>query len=321
MITLIDNEVVKFHNNRIDDKGGIDEEEYIKTEEYKDISTALGLLAKHCPSLVVSGSTVDDRVGFVYNRASSEIDHPLARNIRKLHGNQRANATIRGAELSAHISSLIEEAEKEYKVNAEAVIQTITLGRQIKTKLSNMDDDERDEILEKMCHIKSDDETEALLRDIDVKTEDETDKLDKIRSELESAFGESVFAKTAKKEDINVKDMERTIKLATGKDTKVCKMSDPEVIKPLAKSLKANLGATVAILTLKFEDDIKNGETAVDVEIEDGIDELAKKCDIDPIVARIAACSSLAVALLKSVKKQFDLPDGLFTGYIKQENL
>lgn len=321
MITLIDNEVVKFYINHKDDEGGIDEEGYIKTEEYKDIATALGLLAKHCPSLVVSGSNTDDSVGFVYNHVNPEINHPLAKNIRKYQGEKRANATIRGAELSAHIASLIDEAEKEYKVDAEAVIQTVALGRQVRDKLSNMNKDKRDEILEKICKIKSNDETEALLRDINVQAEDEEDELDKIRSELESNFNGSMFVKTADIENIDAKDMERTIKLATGKDTKVCKMNDPEVIKPLAKALKANLGATVAILTLKFDDDISNGETAVDIEIQDSIDEIAKKCDTNPMVARVAACASLAIALLKSVKKQFDLPDGLFAGYLEQENL
>lgn len=328
MITLIDNEPVSFQ------PGTMSEEEYVKTDEFKEIAQALGTLAKHCPSLVVSGYSKDDHIAFVYNHAGQQtVDHPMAKLVEKTRGEKAAREAIRGTELATHISNLVLEAEEQYNVNGNAVIETVTAGRTVLDKLKNLSKAEKKELLEKVKSAESMEDAREIMRAFSPEAlENLTNKrrfgnsrptTHKIREKLEKDFGDSLFAQTAEKTDINPKEMERTIRLATGKDAKVCKMSDPEVIKPLAESLAANLKATAFVGFIRFDnDDIKEpSDVGMSLIFQEGLDDIAKRCDADEETVEVAAAGCFAMAVLENVKKKYHLPDGLFERYMKNQNL
>lgn len=328
MITLIDNEPVSFQ------PGTMNEEEYVQTDEFKEIAQALGTLAKHCPSLVVSGYSKDNHTAFVYNHAGQKtVDHPMAKLVEKTRGEKAAREAIRGTELATHISNLLLEAEEQYNVSGNAVIETVTAGRKVLKKLGKLSKAEKKELLNKVKNIESMDEAKDVLKAFSPEAlEDIVDKkrfgnnrpeTHKIREELENDFGDSVFAQTAERMDVDAKEMERTIRLATGKDTKVCKMSDPEVIKPLAESLAGNLKATAFVGFIRFDDDNIKAPSDVGMSLifQEDLNDIAKRCDADEETVEIAAAGCFAMAVLENVKKKYKLPDGLFEKYMKQQKL
>lgn len=327
MITLIDNEPVQFQ------LGAMDDEEYIKTDEFKEITQALGTLAKYCPSLVVSGYSSEDRTTFIYNHAGQKtVDHPMAKLVEKSRGEKAAREAIRGTELATHISNLLLEASDQYNVNSDAVIDTVVAGRKVLSKLEKLSKEEKEELLDRVKKASSMDEARDVVREVSPealesittgkKFGEDRPATKNIRKNLEDSFGDSMFARTEQKEDIDTKDMERTIRLATGKSAKVCKMNDPEVIKPLAEALSHNLGATSFVGYIKFENNtLDPSETALSAIIQEDLDEIAKKCNADLKTLETAAVSCFAMAVLENVKKKYHLPDGIFTEYMKKQNL
>ena len=315
MITFIDNEPIMFEG------GTMKDEEFIKTDDFKNITKALELLAKSCPSFVVSAYTNNDNSALVYNHAAGrhkEGNH-LYEVVKKQRGEKAAKEALRGTELATHITNILTEAKQQYGVDPDAVLETIKKGQDALNSYENLDESTKKELMDALKGCESTEEAMDIMRaKLGIEGLDKRNK-SKIKSKYSEL--EDMFARTENKEDIDIKSMVRNIRLATGAKAKAFKMNDPRCISALSQSLSNSLKATAIVGYIKTE---KNGgisATNVEIFFQDNINDLAKKNDLDATEMRIALASSLGVSIFRTMKEKYGLPDGLFAGYLEKEKL
>lgn len=316
MITIIDNEPAMFEG------GTMSDEEFVSTEDFKNITKALNLLAKSCPSFVVSAYTAHDHSAVVYNHAAGrhKDNNHMYDVVKKQKGEKSAKEALRGTELATHITNLLIEADHQYHVDSDAVIDTVKRGRTAMDSYEKLDAEEKEALMEALKHCESTEEAMDIMRaKLDVGDAPKRNG-GHFRKEKYQAL-QDMFVRTQDKEDIDIKKMERNIKLATGAEAKAFKLSDPECIKPLARSLANNLKSTVLVGSIDIDEDGNVGDNFIDVEYQKDLEKIAKKNDLEYEEMRIALASSLCVAVFKALKKRFDLPDGLFEKYMHEEKL
>lgn len=316
MLTFIDNEPVTFQG------GTMKDEDFVKSDEYKEITQALQTLAKHCPSLIVSAYTAKDHSAFVYNHARGQDDgNHLYEVVKKQKGKKAADEALRGTDLATHITNLLVDAKKQHGVDADAVISTVQKGQIVMEALNKMNSGDKTELFDALKKSESPEEAIKLMKER-IKELDEPQKRNgggAIRKKYHDL--EDMFVKTKEKEDIDVEQLTRTVKLATGAEAKAFKMSDPHCIPALSQSLSNNLKATTIVGYIKTE---KNGDisaTNVEIFFQNDINDLAEKNDLDATEMRIALAGSLGVSIFRTMKEKYGLPDGLFAGYLEKEKL
>lgn len=319
MLTFIDELPVSISG------GTMDEEEYAKSEEFKEITGALKTLAKHCPTFVLSAYTKEDHAAIVYNHAmGNEMAMGRSYELTKREkGERAAREALRGTELATHITNLLVEGAKDYHISASGVIGTVKKGIQVMAQLNDLSDDDKKELLDAMKNSNSLDETlEKIYEKFDIDEDDEPHFSDSKRFEgLREAFGDT-FAATDSKTDANIQRIKKVLEKETGSEIHAVKMSDPAVIEPLAKSLSDNLESTVVVGFLKVDE---KGGVATDSSVvthwQKNIKEIARKNNLSEKEVRIASAASMAMSILNTIKDKYNLPDGLFADYMRREGL
>lgn len=315
MITLIDNEPIVFEG------GTMKDEEFIGTDDFKNITKALELLAKSCPSFIVSAYTNDDNSALVYNHAAGrhkEGNH-LYEVVKNQRGEKAAKEALRGTELATHITNILTEAKQQYGVDPEAVLETIKKGQDALSSYENLDEITKKELMDALKGCESTEEAMDIM-----KAKLGIDGLNKRnKSEIKGKYSEleDMFARTEDKANIDVKSLERSIHLATGAKTKAFKMSDPDCIPALAHSLSKNLHSTTIVGYAKIGEDNELVENSICVHYQDDFEKIIKGSKKDVASAKVAVAGSICCQILKDLKKQYGLPDGLFAEYLRREGI
>lgn len=329
MLTFIDEQPVSIEG------GTIDEEEYVKSEEFKAITGALKILTEHCPDFVFSAYTKEDHAALVYNHALGEPDR-MGRAYKlaaKEKGENEAKAILRGTELATHITNLLIEGETRHSIDSDAVLKTVQKGRMVMDKINSLDSEIKIKIKKRIRSADSSKDISNIIDDIIDEQEADEEPIEFSHSKrfegLRNAFGDKdsvfsdTFATTIDKADIDIEAVQKTLEKQTGKAVHAVKMSDPEVVRPLSISLANNLNSTVVIGAIKIgeDGDIDEDGSVLSLQWQDNIGEIAKKCKLNKDDCKIAAASAIAMSILSRVKEQFDLPDRLFETYLKQQKL
>lgn len=328
MLTFIDEQPVSIEG------GTINEEEYVKSEEFKAITGALKTLTEHCPGFVFSAYTKEDHAALVYNHALGDSDRKTKRAYKlavKERGEEEAKAILRGTELATHITNLLVEGKAQHSVDPDAVLETVKKGQVVLNKLNSLDPKARDEIRKRLRSADSSKDIDGVIQDIIGKKEADEEPAKFSHSKrfegLRNAFGNSskvfgTFATTNDK-DIDIESVKKTLEKETGKEVHTVKMDDPEVIRPLSISLANNLDSTVVIGAIKLGEDgeIDEDGSVLSLQWQDNIDEIAEEHKLDKNDCKVAAAAAIAMSLLSRIKQQFNLPDRLFETYLKQQKL
>lgn len=316
MLTFIDNEPVSFQG------GTMNDEEFTKSDEFKEITEAIQTLAKHCPSLVISGYTTEDHSAFVYNHARGQADgNHMYEVVKKQKGEKAAKKALRGTDLATHITNMLVDAKKQHGVDADAVLHTVQKGQVVMDALSKMGSDDKNDLFDALKKSESPEEALKLMKER-IKGLEKPQKRNggALRDKYQAL--EDMFVKTEEKEDVDIERLTRTVKLATGAEAKAFKMSDPECVPALAHSLANNLKATAIVGFIRTE---KNGDidvTDVEIYFQDNLGEIAdKNGDLDIVKMKIALAGSLGVSIFRTMKENYDLPDNLFSKYMESEKL
>ena len=308
MIVLIDNQPVSIHC-----KGEDAEAEFAGTEEYREITNALNTLAKHCESFVFSAHSSSNGAMITYNHAlgNEDMGGKMYKQTVKEKGKKAANEALRGTDLVTHLTNLIIEGQRVHGIDEDAVLATLQAGIIVARKLEGMSHKERREFNKKMDEAKNSDES----LDTIYNTVDDLKSLRRNRSK-------STYVKTSKNAHIDTDKVEEKLSEELGANVRAFKMSDPDVIVPLAEALSNNLESNVVIGVLPI---LGNGdmpdESSVVIKYQENLPKIARKNGVDYDHMKIALASTMAISVLRQLSEEYDLPDGFFEGYCRKERL
>lgn len=295
---LIANDVVSMY-------GKEDEEQYVKTDEFKEISKALDILAKHCKSVVVSAYT-DNEQHLAYNHSGSELkDTHLGKLVMKKEESQsEALRIIRGSELSAHLSTLLNQSEEEYGISPNAVMETVSSARTVNDKFAGLSEKEKEELMSKLKSAKSMKEAEDALLDLVPEIKDQHEEVDEDRGRIRG------------KNKPNIEDIEKAMGLKLEK-VDGYDLSDSDSLMPISDAISEGLDSSVAIVTFGISGEESN-QSDVIIQFQKSLVKKVKKLSAKSGVLKLDYRSSkelkraVAVLMLSrfamTISENFGLP-------------
>ena len=324
MLVLIDNEPVVVQTRKEEDR-----EDFIKSKEFKEIAKALDTLTKYCEDFVFSAYTKkdEDKASIVYNHAKGDYNSRLYKNRTADHGEKDAKQCERGARLSVHLANLLFEAEDEYGVNKESVIKTIKVGAPATEQLMSLTKRKQEEFMERAQQAKSYEEVREIMEEympgIVKALDNEGATEEAIKYATDRTFGEKKSLNGMVRGDMNkvdVKKLERTIKLATGAEVKGIRMDSVECLEPIATSLCENLGAAavmLGIVRLDEDNKLQDGDSTWLVYDKKLVEKMKPKSEKDDAINRVALASEMILRVISTLSEKFNIEKDMWIDMIE----
>lgn len=298
MITILEDELVSIQGGKKSEK------EIVASEEYNEIMEALKVLNKHFGSYIVAGYTKEDGMSLVYNRAN-ETKRGDSRMLDTMrgegkHSEKEIRKMSRGAETSSIIMNILIEAEEEYGIKKEAIMQTYTKALEIIENLSSKDIKEAAQKLRQANSVEEGVEVTKVLME---KAENPKKVRYTNNFEINNKFNKL-------DEMFNGGDLDKAIKDLKGS-------IDPQDILSVLGKL---YNATVVLGIIKVGEDGEpdDKKSSVQYILQDNLKELAKKSDRDFEAIKISAAGCVAMSIMGQLSEEYGLRKGFWVDYIKK---
>lgn len=314
MHTLIDNQPLV-----VNSRDG-DEEKLAKSPEYKEITEAISVLAKHCKSFIIS--SMDDKMSFVYNHATGEhlsvTNSRLHKSVKKDMGEQKAKNALRATDLATHITHLIADGRVTHNVDPDALLTCIDKGTKALTVLNKLDKFDKAEFMAKMSRAKTAKEgVDIVERELfNKKPHFDPDKFQSLRDAFKGIAKEATendqhcfkFGDDGEWENVSLEEIVK---------------KDPKLIMSITDALSKSLNATVILGCVRLGEDgeLTDDGTIVAGTYQKNAEEIAEDTGLDYDKMKVSLAGCIATSILEKLKNEHDLPDGFFEEYMRRNDL
>ena len=298
MITILEDELVSIQGGKKSEK------EIVASEEYNEIMEALKVLNKHFGSYIVAGYTKEDGMSLVYNRANETKrgDSKMLDTMRGegKHSEKEIRKMSRGAETSSIIMNILIEAEEEYGIKKEAIMQTYTKALEIIENLSSKDIKEAAQKLRQANSVEEGVEVTKVLME---KAENPKKVRYTNNYEINNKFNKL-------DEMFNGGDLDKAIKDLKGS------IDPQDVLSVLGKLYNATV--VLGIIKVGEDGEPDDEKSSVQYILQDNLKELAKKSDRDFEAIKISAAGCVAMSIMGQLSEEYGLRKGFWVDYIKK---
>ena len=296
MKTILEDEIVSI-------QGVTNEREFVKSEEYNEIMDALKTLNKHLGAYVVAGYTKGEKMALVYNNTASDNSRSVSSHMgHKLRESSRSEKevrkNIRGAETASLIMNILIEAEEEYGIPKDVIVQTFNKAFNIMEKLNPESIQKAARRLKEADTIEEGVEiTKELLKEAEKPhsgRERLNKKVDGKFSELEELFNDGELAHKLDRHKKNLA---------------------PERV---LAALGELYGATVVLGIIKVGEDGEpdESESSVQYILQKDLKELSEKSGRDFVGTKISAAGCVAMSVMQQLSDEYGLSNKFWADYI-----